>query len=100
MDRNERALMDAFATWWKSATAAPPPAQRTAPMDAFKAGFAAGIEHEPATPWVVIDAGDQVLRCLHCKETHPLADGINHRPIWFAAAIMRGFAHEHRECEE
>lgn len=56
--------------------------------------------NDPATPWVVIDAGDQVLRCNGCGATHPLADGINHRPIWFALGVIEGFRREHRECEK
>lgn len=62
--------------------------------------YRAALETELPTPWVVIDAGDQVLRCDRCGTTHPLADGVNHRPIWYATAIMRGFTKEHSECEE
>lgn len=52
------------------------------------------------TPWVVIDARDQVMRCDRCGATHPLADGVNGRPVWFATGVMNGFAQNHADCEE
>lgn len=57
-------------------------------------------EELPAAKWVVIDAKDQVLRCERCGTTHALADGVNHRPIWFATGVMNGFIKEHSTCEE
>lgn len=54
---------------------------------------------EKKTPWVVMDARAQVMRCDRCSQTHPLADGFNGRPIWFATGVMNGFIKEHAECE-
>lgn len=100
MDNLEIACMDAFAAWWKEASIPAPPYQKKGPKPAFEAGFRAGATYEPKTRWVVIDAKDQVLRCERCGTTHALADGVNHRPIWFATGVMNGFIKEHSQCEE
>lgn len=68
--------------------------------DRFQALWLGLHREPPRQPWVVIDARDQVLRCNGCGCTHPLADGITHKPIWFATAIMEAFGREHRECKK
>lgn len=51
------------------------------------------------TPWIVIDAKDQVMRCQRCQETEPLST-INYREVRFACGIMNAFVEAHKECKE
>ena len=49
------------------------------------------------TPWIVVDAKDQVFRCDRCKDTYPLANVVGH-PVEIFLGASAGFIKVHKNC--
>lgn len=49
------------------------------------------------TPWVVVDASCNKMRCLHCGESESM-DMFIGKSLAYVATVMRAWTREHSKC--